>query len=369
MNKVLLLLAYTVCISLTGCNRAVPVSVAASSSQQSKGGIEISAASLSFITVEAVGSPSTIKSEAIPGRIAFRPQALASIGAPVTGRISSIAVRPGETIKSGAPLIVLRSAEVAAARASLEQAHAKANAAEDLLKRQNEMVAKGIGLEVERFEAETRAREARAELKRAQHAVALIGDGRSDQIILRSPTTGIVVSVKTSVGAVVAPGGEGLIEIGDPSRLWVIADIAETDVKQIGIGQSASIRVPGVDAKFEGKVDGIGTRVEGDTRRLPIYIAFRNTSKTPAPGMMAEVTLTANILEKTITLPVTAVLIKDGQRKIVYVQRSDGRFEARNVRTGTSSNGQVAILEGLSQGERVVVKGALLLDGEAEQLL
>jgi cobalt-zinc-cadmium efflux system membrane fusion protein len=70
-----------------------------------------------------------------------------------------------------------------------------------------------------------------------------------------------------------------------------------------------------------------------------------------------------------LSVPVSAVLIKDGHRRVVYLQRADGKFEVREVRTGRSSGGRVAILEGLSAGERIVVKGALLLDGEAELLL
>ena len=70
-----------------------------------------------------------------------------------------------------------------------------------------------------------------------------------------------------------------------------------------------------------------------------------------------------------LTVPVSAVLIKDGKRRIVYVQRADARFEAREVRTGAVSGGRVPILEGLQPGERIVVKGALLLDSAAEQLL
>jgi cobalt-zinc-cadmium efflux system membrane fusion protein len=70
-----------------------------------------------------------------------------------------------------------------------------------------------------------------------------------------------------------------------------------------------------------------------------------------------------------LAVPVTAVLIKDGKRRVVYVERSDGTFEAREVKTGYSRDGQVGILEGLSPGDRVVVRGALLLDTQAEQLL
>jgi cobalt-zinc-cadmium efflux system membrane fusion protein len=70
-----------------------------------------------------------------------------------------------------------------------------------------------------------------------------------------------------------------------------------------------------------------------------------------------------------LTVPVAAVLIKDGKRRVVYVQRADGRFEPRDVRVGPTSAGRVPVLEGLKPGERIVVKGALLLDSAAEQLL
>ena len=73
--------------------------------------------------------------------------------------------------------------------------------------------------------------------------------------------------------------------------------------------------------------------------------------------------------EAGISVPVTAVLIKDGKRRVVYVERPDGTFEAREVQTGRNRDGRVVILQGLAAGERVVVRGALLLDTQAEQLL
>jgi cobalt-zinc-cadmium efflux system membrane fusion protein len=83
--------------------------------------------------------------------------------------------------------------------------------------------------------------------------------------------------------------------------------------------------------------------------------------------MYAELRFTAR--GETLTVPVAAVLIKDGKQRVVYVQRPDGRFEVREVRTGPTTGGMVPILEGLTPGERIVVKGALLLDRQAEQLL
>jgi cobalt-zinc-cadmium efflux system membrane fusion protein len=67
-------------------------------------------------------------------------------------------------------------------------------------------------------------------------------------------------------------------------------------------------------------------------------------------------------------VPATAVLVKDGGRTIVYVAQQDGSFVAREVTVGHPVDGQVPVLGGLQRGQRVVVRGALLLDSAAEQL-
>ena len=84
--------------------------------------------------------------------------------------------------------------------------------------------------------------------------------------------------------------------------------------------------------------------------------------------MLAQVALnTGN--DAAISVPVSAVLIKDGKRRVVYVEKSDGQFEARDVEIGRNRDGHVIILKGLSAGEKVVTRGALLLDTQAELLL
>ncbi len=332
-------------------------------------GLAVAEASRQFITVEAAGTGAGSLSGILPGRIAFRPQAMAAVGSPVTARIVSISVRPGEAVRAGSPLMTLQSADVAAARAELNQAMARNAAAEDLLHRQNEMIKKGIGLEVERFSAVTALREARAELERTRHAVALFGNGKGDRFVLRAPADGIVLNIKVSAGSVVSPGDEALAEVGNPDGLWVIVDIPESEISHIAIGQSANVHIPGAGARLDAVIDGIGQIVNEDHRRVPIYLSFRKRLKSLSAGMLAEVRLNMTDNDARLDLPATAVLIKEGSRQIVYVQRTDGTYEPRSVRTGSSYGSRVVILEGLQAGEKVVVKGALLLDGAAEQLL
>ncbi|HUP93719.1 MAG TPA: efflux RND transporter periplasmic adaptor subunit [Burkholderiales bacterium] len=359
-----LVLLGAVAASASACGQKVEKTAVA---KAAAGGVALSDASLKFLTVEEVGSGGPRAYGPIPGKLAMRPQASSSLGAPTAGRVVSVLVRPGEPVTPGKVLVTLQSADAAGARASVEQASARAAGAEENLRRQNEMVAKGVGLELERFEAETRAREARAELERAGRASSLVGAGKGDVVSLRAPSAGVVVSIKAAVGAMVAPGGETLVEIADPTRLWVVADVPESDTRLVSKGQKVSVSIPSARREMDGVVDGLGSRIEPDTRRLSIYIHLKGDVAGLSSGMYAE--LRFETTGETLTVPVTAVLIKNGTQRIVYVQRSDGRFEARPVRAGQPSGGRVAILEGLKPGERIVVKGALLLDTAAEQLL
>jgi cobalt-zinc-cadmium efflux system membrane fusion protein len=101
---------------------------------------------------------------------------------------------------------------------------------------------------------------------------------------------------------------------------------------------------------------------------MQVYLALAKRPDGLRAGMMAQIALRVGA-EAGISVPVEAVLIQNGKRRVVYVARTDGTFEAREVQTGRNHDGRVVILQGLSAGEKVVVRGALLLDTQAEQLL
>lgn len=349
-------------IGLTACSGPELSQTAAGS-----GPLQLSAASLQYIRTEAAGGYQSATGPLLPGRLAFRAQAVASVDTPVEARIVALSVQPGDVVRAGDPLLTLQSAEAAALRAAVAQAETQLAAAQDSLRRQTELLRLGVGLEVEKFSAGLAVREAQAELERARLAAGLIGAGEGDRFVLRAPTGGTVLASHGSVGAMAAPGGEPLIELGDPSQLWVVADIPEHEAATVVPGLSASIRVPGADVSLAATVAGAGQRVN-ELRRLPVYLTLQGDTSALLPGMLAEVRL-QQPATAVLNLPVSAVLIKDGSQRLVYVQHQDGHFEARPVRTGLSRDGRVPVLAGLQAGEQVVVTGALLLDSEAEQLL
>ena len=176
------------------------------------------------------------------------------------------------------------------------------------------------------------------------------------------------MSIRVAAGATVAPGGEALLELGDPSHLQVVAQVPESDLGRIAVGQDAEVELPALAARIAARVENFNPRVDPESRRTQVYLALAKRIDGLRAGMLAQVALRVGA-EKGISVPVSAVLIKDGKRRVVYVERTDGAFEARDVQTGHNRDGRVVILQGLTAGDKVVVRGALLLDTQAEQLL
>ena len=331
--------------------------------------LALAEASRKFLTVEPLAPSSSVAPRALFGRTAFRPKALSAITAPFAGRVASVAIEPGQRVKEGASLFTIESPDALGIRAALEQARLKERLAEEMLARQGEMVKRGVGLEVERFEAEMKLREARGERQRGERGVALLGTGEGSAIHVRAPVPGVVVSVKVALGASVQPGGEALVEIGNPGGLWVVADVPEGEAPRVAVGAAAEVAITALNLKLKGKVAGIAPRSDADTRRTPIYIELERAPAELRAGLLVQVALAPSGNAGEIWLPVSAVLLKEGGRKVVYLETAEGRYTARDIDTGEERGGRVRILKGLSLGERVVMKGALLLDREAEQLL
>jgi len=330
--------------------------------------VQVPAAQQQFLTIETVGASQAYDVLMLPGRVTFRPQAQSAVGATAAGRVVAVLVQAGQVVRAGAPLLTIESADALAARAALDQAATRLATAESVFRRQVEMVEKGVGLEIERQEADARLKEARTEHERARHAVTLIGTGRGIQVTVRAPSNGVVMSIRVAAGATVAPGGEALLELGDPSHLQVVAQVPESDLGRVAVGQAAEVELPALAVNVAAQVENFSPRVDLESRRTQVYLALARRIDGLRAGMMAQIALRVTA-DAGISVPVSAVLIKDGRRRVVYLARPDGTFEPRDVKTGRNQNGRVVILQGLTAGEKVVVRGALLLDTQAELLL
>ena len=303
-----------------------------------------------------------------PARVAFRDGAVSRLGVPVAARVVAVHVALGQDVTRGTALVTLASAEAASTRADVERGRLEVRAAQEMVKRQTQMLAQGVGIEMERFAAEMRLAEAKAGLRKAEEEANLLGDDPDVTVKIRAPLNGQVLALRATVGATVEPGGEPVVEVGDPKSLWIVAEVFEQDLPAVKPGALVTVESSAIDGTLSGRVVAISGHVDAAARRVPVFVALDPADlERLRPGMYAAVRIETDVAQG-VPVPATAVLTKESGINVVYVQR-DGGFEARVVTVGRSFEGQVEILHGLQSGDRVVVGGALLLDGSAEQRL
>lgn len=194
-------------------------------------------------------------------------------------------------------------------------------------------------------------------------ALAKSGDARRT-LTFRSPVSGIVTEKKALQGMRFMPG-EALYQVADLSAVWVVADVFEQDIGLIKSGAKATVRINAYpDKTFEGKVSYVYPTLNASTRTIPVRLELSNPGLLLKPSMFAQVELPVSSKASVVTVPVSAV-IDSGTRRIVLVQAKEGRFEPREVKTGARSDNYVEILEGVKDGESVVVAANFLIDAES----
>ncbi len=329
--------------------------------------IIIPMASRPYITVATISPQAFAATVQAPARIEFRAKALSTVGAVVSGRLGKIDVQVGDPVKAGAPLATLESTEAAQMRSDVLRTKDELQRAEDRARRQELMLKSGVGLEIERNEANIMLREARTDYVRSVQATQLLGSGTDQSVILRAPINGVVLRVNASIGTAVQSGAV-LFELGEPGALWIVADVFENDLPLIEKGAKVELQITTLSKPVTGHVVAVSAAMQADLRRGAVYIELDNANLPLKPGMFARAMIEV-AGPKRIVLPTSAVLIKDKNQTVVYIEVSDGVFEPRNVLIGQAHDGFVPVLEGLNAGERVVTSGTLLLDSEASMLL
>jgi Cu(I)/Ag(I) efflux system membrane fusion protein len=183
-------------------------------------------------------------------------------------------------------------------------------------------------------------------------------------LTFRSPVSGIVTEKKAVQGMRFMPG-EALYQVSDLSAVWVVADVFEQDLALVKTGAKTRVTVNAYpDKLFEGKITYVYPTLKADTRTVPVRVELANPGALLKPGMFAQMELQVSGKAQVVTVPLSAV-IDSGTRQVVLIQLKEGRFEPRDVKLGARSDTHVEVLNGVKEGELVVVAANFLIDAES----
>ncbi len=184
--------------------------------------------------------------------------------------------------------------------------------------------------------------------------------------VFRAPASGVVIEKMALVGQMMKPG-ERIYRMADLSTVWALAQIYESDLPYVNLGQSVTVRTSyGLERSFQGKIALLLPQVDEQTRTVMARIVINNADGFLRPGMFTDVKLSAQLSDSAVLVPEMAVL-RSGEKNTVFVALEGGNFDPREVKLGNrSEGGNYEVLSGLVAGDRIVTSGQFMLDSESQ---
>jgi membrane fusion protein, heavy metal efflux system len=302
----------------------------------------------------------------LPGVVESDPARTAAVLTPLGGRVIALKVALGDRVAQGQVLAVIDSPDLGQAYEDDDKAADAVDLTAKNLGRQEAQNKLGVASDRDLDQARSDHAQAAAAYTRTRARLKTLGvspGSRSSSRLLTvtAPVGGSVTTLSVAPGNMINDPTQPMMGIADLSTVWITALVPEKDVAAVSKNQDAEISLVAYpDRVLRGKVLFVSAVIEPDSRRNKIRIAFANLDYALKPNMFATVTLMGPA-QSQVVLPSSALLMNN-DRTSVFVATAPWTFERRTVDTALEEGSTVAIRSGVAAGERVVVKGGILLN-------
>ncbi len=174
---------------------------------------------------------------------------------------------------------------------------------------------------------------------------------------IRSTMNGFITDRPLYPGEM-ATAGTPLLTVMDTSAVIAKAHIPQADAALLKVGDKGTIIVPGVDDPIEGKVTVVSPALDPNSTTVEIWVEAKNPKNQLRPGTSAQLSLLAKTVKDALVVPAAAVITSQDGSSAVMVAGSDGRAHQKAVKVGIRQADDVQILEGVTEKDKVVTKGA-----------
>jgi len=281
------------------------------------------------------------------------------------GRVVSVPVEAGQWVRAGQVLAVIdrsvQTQQAVSAAAQIEVARADAQLAQANLDRALKLVDRGFisKADVDRLTATRDAAAAQVKVAQAQYRELL---ALNDRLNIVAPAAGLILERNVEPGQVVGAGSSVLFSIAKDGQLELLAQLDEADLAAVSVGTTAQVVPVGTTKAFPGQVWQVSPVID-QTRRLGTARIALSYAPELRPGGFASATIVSGTLVAPM-LPESAIL-SDDQGSYVYVVGKGNKVARRDVETGLVTDNGIAVVKGLTGGERVVMRaGGFLTEGE-----
>jgi len=291
------------------------------------------------------------------GAVAYDERRVKQVNLRVAGWVTKLAANfTGQFVRAGEPLLTIYSPELAATQAEYR------------LARRTQARVGQSPLQSIRSGADAQVQAAAERLRRFnmsdEQIEALENSEPQPETTLVAPISGIVTKKMALQGTYATPE-MALYEIADLSTVWVHAQAYERELPLVALGQEAAVTLAAYPSEvFSGRVVFIDPVLAPETRTARVRVELPNPDLRLKPGMYGDVMIRVKG-QSVLAVPREAVL-DSGTRTLAFLDRGEGRFEPREIKTGRTFDGYTEVIEGLQTGDTVVTSGTFLIDSESK---
>jgi cobalt-zinc-cadmium efflux system membrane fusion protein len=299
-----------------------------------------------------------------PATVEADPAHQANVLPSVTGKVVELKVGLGDHVSRGQLLAVIDSGDLAQAYADADKARDALDLAKKNLDRTRGVQQAGGNAVKDLQAAQSAYNQALAESSRAQTRLAALGGAGSQaakSMQVMAPASGYVTALSVSPGMYVNDATAAMMSIANLDTVWITANVPESEVGKVAKGQQVDATLSAYPNEvLHGQVSFVSPVLQSDTRRSQVRVAVANPDGRLKPNMFASASFQIPQPPQVI-VPETALLMNNDNIS-VFVEVSPWAFERRTVELSYSETEGARVTKGLKAGDRVIVRGGVLLN-------
>jgi cobalt-zinc-cadmium efflux system membrane fusion protein len=284
--------------------------------------------------------------------------------APLDGRVVEVPVKIGDRVKEGDHLMMVASGDLASLVKEQNAAKLTIRTKETLVQRLQLLVESRAASQNDLMVAQSELNEAKLAARAADaklRSLTVKQAGESTYWILAT-RSGTVVQLDAIRGKQVGPDKDKPVAtVADLDEVLVVSDVPQRDAASLALGSSVSVTQPGSGQEpIVGAIELVSDVLDPERQTVPIRVRVKNPQHILRPNQFVEATFGPTNADQVLIVPSEAV-VTDGAKSVLFVQTAPGVLKRREVKIGRQTKDKAEVTSGLAEGDRVVVKGALLL--------
>jgi cobalt-zinc-cadmium efflux system membrane fusion protein len=323
------------------------------------------------INVETLTKGSASSTISRPASVGYDLDQIAKVGPRIEAKVVKVIKDLGDRVKQDEPIALMSSVGLGKAKAEYIRLRTELKAEKAHYEREKSLYEQEISSRAEMLQAEAHYQEAKASYNAAAESLRLYGLTKKDvqnieagsdrplsHFYLTSPLDGVIQERDISPGQTISPS-ETPIQVANLSKMWVMIDAYEQDIRYLNKGQNVSLSVRSIPGEtFEGKTDWVSYSLEKQTRTMPVRAVIENPNQKLRAGMFGTARISTGKERNVAMIPIDAVQTIEGEQVVFVPGNEEGSYKPVEVMLGSENEDYVEIASGLEPGQQAVIAGA-----------